>query len=1164
VSASLFDADARLRAASDLDVNLVVTAGAGTGKTSLLVERMLHLVLSGRTTLARIAALTFTEKAAAEMKRRLAESLLETAGFLAGGGLPGGGAGGGLPGGGAGGGLPGGEARGEVGSARSGPAEGGGEAGSARSGPAGNRVSGEAGRVLARLEQEPTGLLGARTRTALEDLDTALIGTIHGLCADILRRNPQAAGLPPEFTIDDSVSGGSFFDPAWSGFLAEELGPARSREAVWARVLGHFRLDEIEAVARALHGSPASAELLARQGPRPRDARERFGEEARNLRNRLAECLPHVPKRNKKFDQLARTEISLLDLFLEKGTEALRGPDASTPEASDLWPRKNGFSAGTDQSNPLKAEMEELAERAMKLLQKLRTVREREIGDLLEALLPFALRRRHRVLHEGLVSFDDLLLLTRDLLRDVPEARRRESGRFDVLLVDEFQDTDPLQYEIVFFLAAREDAHESDPYAIPLRPGRLFIVGDPKQSIYRFRGADMAAYHRAVKHVTAEGAGASLTVNFRSVPEVIDAVNRLFTGWIGEIPERTVEPEYLPIHPFHPRGGENAGVEIWSVRASGESARDRRRAEAAALAREIRAWLDSGSLRPKHVALLFRALTDIPLYTRALRRAGIDFVVEGGKAFAERPEVVESFALLRALANPGDAVPLLGVLRSSFGGATDAELAAFVRSGGVLQWISAQEGVPPRIAGVFARLRDQDVLRLRLPLDRWILITLTESEFLLTQAAYEDGPQRVANVRKLAHEVASLVRERGLTLEEALNEVEEVFTGDRTEGESPLADEAVDAVRILSIHKAKGLEFRVVVVPDLARGSGSGRSQTRVEIVLADRGPEIAISIPGRAGALNGAGLAAQRERERHEEAEAKRLLYVATTRAVERLVLIHSSTNTSASWVKALARLGYAPEGGFPPEGPLPMPEGSPGDSPVIHRILDGTAPLGTRDPGAATDVLPAYRSFLAAREIAARPAAPRFRNPSRDHRVAATDHDEADVSGASRPRDLARAAGVAVHRLLENWDFRDQAALRARAGGAAAFAARELGQDPAVVAREVLEVLEGFLDSELPAHLAAAEILGREVPILFRDPDGSVVHGYADLIYRREGRVYVADYKTDVDTGEERAASYRAQLAEYARAVEAALGLPEPPICEVLFVRGGRRVALPGEPGR
>jgi ATP-dependent helicase/nuclease subunit A len=200
----------------------------------------------------------------------------------------------------------------------------------------------------------------------------------------------------------------------------------------------------------------------------------------------------------------------------------------------------------------------------------------------------------------------------------------------------------------------------------------------------------------------------------------------------------------------------------------------------------------------------------------------------------------------------------------------------------------------------------------------------------------------------------------------------------------------------------------------------------------------------------------------------------------------------------------------------------------------------------------------------MAARPTPPRFRNPSRDHRVEATDREESGDTTDSSSRQLGRAVGVAVHRLLEWWDFRDGAVLRARAPGAAAFAAQELGQDPARVASEVLAVLEGFLNSALPAHLAGAEILGREVPILFRDPDGTIVHGYADLIYRWEGRVYVADYKTDLDTGDARAATYRAQIDEYARAVEAALRLSEPPIREVLFVRGGRRVPLPAEPGR
>jgi hypothetical protein len=354
-----------------------------------------------------------------------------------------------------------------------------------------------------------------------------------------------------------------------------------------------------------------------------------------------------------------------------------------------------------------------------------------------------------------------------------------------------------------------------------------------------------------VEHVTGARAGVALTVNFRSVPEVLDAVNRLFTGVDREIPERTIEPEYIPIHPFHPRGGENAEVEIWSVESQGNSAGDRRRAEAAVLARELRSWLDSGSIRPKQIAVLFRALTDTPLYTRALRQAGIEFVVEGGKAFAERPEVVESFALLRALSNPGDAVPLLGVLRFSFGGVTDAELAGFVASGGVLQWMSAQTGAPPRIAGVFARLRELDALRLRLPLDRWVLSALTETEFLLTQAAYEQAPAggQCAEARARGRDARPGAQAHP---REALDDVEDVFAA--IAPRKPLADEAVDAVHPVD-PQGQGARVPGDRGSDLARGSAP-TARSAGETILGNEEPDRDFD-PRSGQALNAAGLAA-------------------------------------------------------------------------------------------------------------------------------------------------------------------------------------------------------------------------------------------------------------------------------------------------------------------
>ena len=180
-----------------------------------------------------------------------------------------------------------------------------------------------------------------------------------------------------------------------------------------------------------------------------------------------------------------------------------------------------------------------------------------------------------------------------------------------------------------------------------------------------------------------------------------------------------------------------------------------------------------------------RSLNDVTLYTRELREAGIDYVIDGGKAFTERPEVVEALALLEALANPADPVATLAVLRSAFGGAGDGELAAYARDGGRFYWpaalaedLAAKHAV---IAAAFTRLAALDRATRYLPVDRRVQALLTEGEFLLAQCAFTDGGQRVANVRKLAERTATLARDRGLTLEEAIVHLRDEFTGNRTE-----------------------------------------------------------------------------------------------------------------------------------------------------------------------------------------------------------------------------------------------------------------------------------------------------------------------------------------------------------------------------------------------
>jgi ATP-dependent helicase/nuclease subunit A len=1101
-----------VRAATDVTANLVVAAGAGTGKTSLLVERFLNLILSETVPLSAVAAITFTEKAAAELNRRVEDAL---------------------------------------------------DAILHATGPRPEAVpmEHEARRSLTWLE-ETLGMsrdaIHRRARDRMDRLEDAFTGTIHAFCSDLLRRHPMAAGIPPEFSVDDGASQAFAFETLWTEFLAGEWGASGERARLWSSVLAAFSEKEIEDAARSLVTTAEARDVLDRRGYVAQDVRTVLAPRIRALTGDLGRIQSGIHK-DIRIRKTIETAQELLGVFGETGPSGLREADPAHLSDPGFWEKRAG-TVGAGYPAGEKEGAESRVREAQDLLKGLRRIHEPAIADLLEMLRPFARQFREHIGREGLLSFDDLLLLARDLLSDNEAIRLAESQRFRQILVDEFQDTDPLQYEIVFLLASEETGSVRDPFATPLSPGKLFIVGDPKQSIYRFRGADISAYLRARDHVLDGGQPASLVTNFRSRPGILDVLNPLFAGWMGprSPDEADVEPVYEPIHAHRPAAA-SPGVSILSVETADKAKVEvRRRAEAGEIARRIREWVDSGTYGPSDIAVLFRSLMDSPIYTRALREAGIDFVVDGGRAFFERPEVGEAFCLLRALANPADHVATVGVLRSPVGGVPDAELVAFVRAGGNMRWKRSREPALsgfPRIRRAFERLREWDDLHTGLPVDRWILRVLTESAFTLLTAAFFDGPQRVANVRKLAEKTATLVRERGVTLEQAVQVLEDEFAGERVEGESPLADEAVRAVRILTMHKAKGLEFPAVIIPDLGRQPPNELPETRVRTHRTEAGVFLAVDVAHRSWLSNGAAVVLSEDKKRHERAESKRLFYVATTRAREELVFVNSDPG-NRDWLKAMsAAWGYRfPDATTPDEETLL-------DGRILHRrVRPGPRPA-LPSPKTGVDVIPGVRSLEAAAAAARDAAAVRFRSPSGDARA----QDLESVAGAGAPaggRDVARACGVAVHRLLETWDFRDAGALRAAAGAAAAAAAAAAGADPQAVRADVRAVVDGLLASSLPRRLAGAVILGREVPILYRDAADTTVFGYADLLYRWDGTFHVADYKTDAEATREQAERYRSQLTDYGEAVKRAWNLPEFPVLEILFVRTGERIPVPPSP--
>jgi ATP-dependent helicase/nuclease subunit A len=1128
---NLSDAADRRRAATEFDRNLVVVAGAGTGKTALLVERALNLVAGAGIPIGQLAAITFTEKAAAELRERLAAGLEELHALAA---------------------------------------------GSARADAAGGAT--EAARAYAWLKNEAGAdaeAIARRALAALLDLDSASVSTLHAFCSEILRRFPREAGVDPAFRVDEGPIFRSLFEEEWDRFLLDEMGPGARRAEIWRRALGHpGALEAVRALGPVLALFRLPWDPEREPGCPAGGARDLLAGEIALMVDRIAGMRRRATGMNRNMERFLDQSARCLQAYAAGGASSLASVQGEWSFREYL--DKDIPSPGQKLSGCTPEEVRETAGEAHELVVTLSRVDEEAIAAIVEAAAPLARRARERLLASGYVSFDGLLRLARDLLAGHPEIRRELGGRHRAILVDEFQDTDPLQYEILLFLAEEHGDPSSDPYAARIAPGRLFIVGDPKQSIYRFRGADIAAYRRAVDRIAARG-GDRLTLNnsFRSPSGILEPLNALFEAFIGR--ESTGEqPAYEPIVSALQAAEDRApALEIWSVAAVG-GVEERRRAEGEAIAAWISEHLDRREatgepLQRRGVALLFRALTNVGVYAQAMRNAGLEFVVEGGKNFYERPEVGDLIAFLRAASNPNDGAAALAVLRGPLGGVDDAELAAFAAAGGRLDspWPAGLDGA--RFPGVrrtldfLASFRSD--MRGQSP-DDSIRAALRQTPLLVLHASQFEGPQRVANLNKLSARAEDLAR-RGLSLEETLGALEEEFQESRDEGESPLADETVDAVRILSVHKAKGLEFPVVFVPDVGRERRSG-ALPGLEAGWVEGPEEGLLAVRLKDGTTNAAWIRHARSARRHEEAEEKRVLYVACTRAMNRLILVNSNDGRRAPWRDALAALGYSTAGGFPAAGVLP------GGS-VAHRIIPAPA---TRPVSARPAVDPLWREAALSFERAAADLAatrPPLRSPAGAADASPQGGTEllegprrAAPSRAARPadraRDAARLAGSALHAALERWDFRSRALLRDLALQAVDRVLSE-ESDGAVssglrarVTEETGGIVDEILRSPLPARLASRSILGREVPLIFRDERGVTWSGVCDLIYRDErGQVVAADYKTERLDGDPGPAAerYRPQMRLYVEALRRALP-GETVRAEILFVRSGISAAL------
>ncbi len=641
------DWEQRERIRTELDWNLFVEAGAGTGKTTALVSRIVALVAGGRLELTGLVAITFTEAAAAELRNRVRRELERAA-----------------------------------------------------------------------LDPDRLAEVRAHCAVAVGEVDLAAIQTIHSFAGTLLRTFPIEAGLPPGFDVWDEIRAGLAFEERFRSWLFDEV--PTSDPAGWARraavrraLLLGLRADKLRDLARALqdqrdHLAPTTTWPTPELTPAVAVAHE-VGQALVDLVPRLR--FARQPDHDPMCRQIRSHQVGAARLLAARDDDVALGALLALGSIKTTDGKQPDWDRDETGQNALKGIKEILSEVKGKLEAALTAYRQAALAALLTHLRDFTLEFAAARQRAGAVTFHDLLARARDLLRTNPTAVAYARKRYTCLFVDEFQDTDPLQAEIVWRLAAASDvAAGADWRALALQPGKLFVVGDPKQSIYRFRRADLGLY----ADVSARAAPAervALTQNFRSERSILEWINYHFGRDLRG--EAGIQATYVDLAPADARQG--AGVHRLGgpLLANAETVR---RAAANEVARLIRSleqqWLvrgEGGALRPARfadVCILLPTRTGQRVLEEALAELDVPYRIESGSLVLDTPEVRELLSCLRAIDDPSDQVALVAALRSPAYACSDVELLDWLERDGKLDYLTE----PPAdaagpVAAAFGSLR---------------------------------------------------------------------------------------------------------------------------------------------------------------------------------------------------------------------------------------------------------------------------------------------------------------------------------------------------------------------------------------------------------------------------------------------------------------------------
>ena len=1094
------DQPARDDIVARLDSTLFVEAGAGSGKTRALVDRIVRLVTTGTAALGDLAAITFTEKAAAELRDRVR-----------------------------------------------------------------HRLGDERERALATGDAEAA----ARCRAALDDLDGAAIGTLHSFARRVLTEHPIEAGVPPRLEVLDEVGSAVAFDDRWSSFVERLLAdPAVERSLLLADA-ARVRLDHLRLIALAFNDNWDLAETYAPS--RPVEVRPWAAELTALLDDIDAACaesdrccdgddllLPHLDA----LDAWARRVRAASDEYTQLALLE-NPPGGRVAGRKDNWPAYD-LTALKDCIHALRVRRKELRDR----------VAGEAVDRLAVELRRFTLESAAERRRSGELEFHDLLVLARNTLRDPdngPTVRDALHHRYRHLLIDEFQDTDPIQVDLAVLIAGSGDADPEDEWhAVDTREGHLFFVGDPKQSIYRFRRADISLFLRAADRFGSAGRRLSLTTNFRTGRSVVGCVNAVFGDLIHAREHDGIpsQPAYEPLVAVRPDAPVGPAVAVLAPAAHEDDPRaaEIRRRESADVAATVTRALDEGwsvdrdphgtapdwrPARAGDITILIPTRTSLPALEDALSAAGISYRAESASLVYASRLVRDLLLTLRAIDDPSDLLTIVSALRSPLFACGDDDLYRYRRQrGGRFDYsVPPPDDMPADdvVAAGLAYLRTLHEAR------RWTSPSELADRVVRDRRVLElggaEGRARDLwrRIRFVLDQARAWTDTTNGTLRQYLAWIRQQTAEGSRVAEAVLPETDDDAVRIMTVHAAKGLEFPVTIVAGLTTRPMYRRAGAEV---VWPPGQQCMIRIGQTV--MSAAFEAHLPVDEQMSHDERVRLLYVACTRAQDHLVVSlhrparrkpadHAGQLTSAELLAlglddllpGLPVLAADPEAAHPAAGPEPVPARADSPAPVDLAPLDAWR-----------------RRRESALAAGGRPRTVAATTLTADGRP----DTSADPGLHKRPRDLdlppwqkgryGTAIGRAVHGVMQTVD------LATGAGRAEAVAAQ--------AAAEGVVGHEAHIDALVRAALASPSVVAAAARLHWRElyvgvplGGGRTLEGYVDLLYRRDDGLVVVDYKTgpaapDVDLAP-LVAGYRAQGASYALAVAGATGEP---VVDMVFV--------------